>query len=68
MRKLLYRVGTNGYTTVCTTLASAQTQASQNKVYTITPFFENIIENSKPTAKRAEMLSKYGFVKKGLTI
>lgn len=68
MENLLYRVGALGYYTTCRTLESAKRQKGDHKYVTITPYFEDVIENSKPTGKRAKMLRKYGFVKRGLTI
>lgn len=67
MRQLLYKVGCDGYYTVCRTWESAQKQKAQNPRYTITEFFETV-EEKKPEMSpiRKAMLEQFGYVSASL--
>ena len=67
MRQLLYKVGCDGYYTVCTTWKSAQKQKAQNPRYTITEFLEEVRETpAQMSPIRKAMFEQFGYVDKSL--
>lgn len=67
MRQLFYRVGCDGYYTVCTTWEIAQKQKAQNPNYIIKEFLETVPETpAKISPIRKAMLEQFGYVSQKL--